>query len=203
MKEREYIQQLLDRYMTAETTEAEERTLAEYFSSHDDIPKEWMAYQVMFCGARQEVGSAVKPTNTHRMLWWAGIAAAIAAMLLIFLRPPEPAEQSGTGIEGQRMKAQAEQVKQNVQKHMPADESMVAIQRPPIAMTQNDADEEVYDQSDLMTIDEMFGITEKKDPLDDYNRLYKKLKEECDRAFQEKEIAVADNKTDEDSVFDN
>ena len=150
MKEREYIQQLLDRYMKAETTEAEERTLAEYFSSHDVIPKEWMAYQVMFCGARQQVAG-----NTHRMLWWAGIAAAIAATLLIFLRPPESAEQSGTGIDGHRMKAQTEQVKQNVQKHMPADESMVAIQRPPIAMTQNDADEEVYDQSDLMTIDEI------------------------------------------------
>lgn len=201
MKEREHIQQLLDRYMKAETTEAEERTLAEYFSSHDVIPKEWMAYQVMFCGARQQV--AGKPTNTRRVPWWVGIAAAIAATLLIFLRPPESAEQSGTGIDGHRMKAQTEQVKQNVQKHMPVDESVVAIQRPPIAQTQNDADEEVYDQSDLTTIDEMFGITEKKDPLDDYNRLYKKLKEECDRAFQEKEIAVADNKTDEDSVFDN
>lgn len=201
MKEREHIQQLLDRYMKAETTEAEERTLAEYFSSHDVIPKEWMAYQVMFCGARQQV--AGKPTNTRRVPWWVGIAAAIAATLLIFLRPPESAEQSGTGIDGHRMKAQAEQVKQNVQKHMPADESMVAIQRPPIAQTQNDADEEVYDQSDLTTIDEMFGITEKKDPLDDYNRLYKKLKEECDRAFQEKEIAVADNRNNEDSVFDN
>lgn len=201
MKEREHIQQLLDRYMKAETTEAEERTLAEYFSSHDVIPKEWMAYQVMFCGARQQV--AGKPTNTRRVPWWVGIAAAIAATLLIFLRPPESAEQSGTGIEGQRMKAQTEQVKQNVQKHMPVDESVVAIQRPPIAQTQNDADEEVYDQSDLTTIDEMFGITEKKDPLDDYNRLYKKLKEECDRAFQEKEIAVADNRNNEDSVFDN
>ena len=201
MKEREHIQQLLDRYMKAETTEAEERTLAEYFSSHDVIPKEWMAYQVMFCGARQQV--AGKPTNTRRVPWWAGIAAAIAATLLIFLRPPESAEQSGTGIDGHRMKAQTEQVKQNVQKHMPVDESVVAIQRPPIAQTQNDADEEVYDQSDLTTIDEMFGITEKKDPLDDYNRLYKKLKEECDRAFQEKEIAVADNRNNEDSVFDN
>lgn len=201
MKEREHIQQLLDRYLKAETTEAEERTLAEYFSSHDVIPKEWMAYQVMFCGARQQV--AGKPTNTRRVPWWVGIAAAIAATLLIFLRPPESAEQSGTSIDRHRMKAQTEQVKQNVQKHMPVDESVVAIQRPPIAQTQNDADEEVYDQSDLMTIDEMFGITEKKDPLDDYNRLYKKLKEECDRAFQEKEIAVADNRNNEDSVFDN
>lgn len=201
MKEREHIQQLLDRYLKAETTEAEERTLAEYFSSHDVIPKEWMAYKVMFCGARQQV--AGKPTNTRRVPWWVGIAAAIAATLLIFLRPPESAEQSGTSIDRHRMKAQTEQVKQNVQKHMPVDESVVAIQRPPIAQTQNDADEEVYDQSDLMTIDEMFGITEKKDPLDDYNRLYKKLKEECDRAFQEKEIAVADNRNNEDSVFDN
>ena len=77
--EKEYIQKLLDRYMSAETTKEEERLLSDYFSSHRDIPAEWRGYSILFRGIKQ-----YKPMKiaSHRsvVLKWSAVAAIITVI---------------------------------------------------------------------------------------------------------------------------
>ena len=77
MKEREYIQKLLDRYMAAETTKEEERLLSDYFSTHRDIPAEWRDFSILFRGIRQY---EQKPPASYRraIIKWSAAAAVIA-----------------------------------------------------------------------------------------------------------------------------
>ena len=77
--EKEYIQKLLDRYMSAETTKEEEQLLSDYFSSHRDIPAEWRGYSILFRGIKQ-----YKPMKiaSHRsvVLKWSAVAAIITVI---------------------------------------------------------------------------------------------------------------------------
>ena len=77
--EKEYIQKLLDRYMSAETTKEEERLLSDYFSSHRDIPAEWRDYSILFRGIKQYEPMA---TASHRrgVLKWSAAAAIITIL---------------------------------------------------------------------------------------------------------------------------
>ena len=74
MKERKYIQKLLDSYMAAETTEEEEQLLSDYFNAHRDIPTEWRDVSIMFRGIRQY---EQKPDASRRrtILKWSAAAA--------------------------------------------------------------------------------------------------------------------------------
>ncbi len=77
MTNKEYIQQLLERYMASETTIEEERKLKEFFSSHDDFPKAWAAYAVMFRGM-SHWGSMTKTKRpSSAMRWTVGVAASL------------------------------------------------------------------------------------------------------------------------------
>ena len=75
--EKQYIQELLDRYLSAETTEDEERLLADYFSTQRDIPTEWRDFSVLFRGIRQY---DQKPATSHKrtIMRWSAAAAIIA-----------------------------------------------------------------------------------------------------------------------------
>lgn len=77
--EKEYIQKLLDRYMSAETTKEEEQLLSDYFSSHREIPAEWRGYSILFRGIKQ-----YKPMKiaSHRsvVLKWSAAAAIITVI---------------------------------------------------------------------------------------------------------------------------
>ena len=42
------IKELLDKFMSAQTTESEEMELSDYFANNKDIPAEWKAYSVLF-----------------------------------------------------------------------------------------------------------------------------------------------------------
>jgi len=79
MMEKEYIQKLLDRYMSAETTKEDERLLSDYFSSHRDIPAEWRDYSILFRGIKQYDPMA---TASHRrgVLKWSAAAAIITIL---------------------------------------------------------------------------------------------------------------------------
>lgn len=72
---KEYIQQLLDRFMNGETTMEEEDVLSEYFRQAD-VPAEWRDYQAMFAEWQP------KEQPSHRWHW---LTAAAAAVLLIVL----------------------------------------------------------------------------------------------------------------------
>lgn len=43
-----HLKELLDKFMSAQTTEAEEQELSDYFANNKDIPAEWKAYSVLF-----------------------------------------------------------------------------------------------------------------------------------------------------------
>ena len=79
MTDKEHIQQLLERFMASETTIDEERELKEFFSSHDDFPKAWAAYAVMFQGMSRR-GSMTKTKRLSSAMRW---AVGVAASLLI------------------------------------------------------------------------------------------------------------------------
>ena len=77
--EKEYIQKLLDRYMSAETTKEEERLLSDYFSSHRDIPAEWRDYSILFRGIKQYEPMKIASHRSVVLKWSA--AAAIITIL--------------------------------------------------------------------------------------------------------------------------
>lgn len=102
---KEYIEQLLQRFMDGETTELEEQFLAEYFSTSDSIPEDWEAYREMFASFATDaydfseeelIGIPQKPRMIRILPWLA--AACVAALLIIFMAPPR--EDVSRGSEG-------------------------------------------------------------------------------------------------------
>ena len=77
MMEREHIQKLLDRYMSAETTKEEEQLLFEYFSSHRDIPAEWRNFSILFIGIKKCELTKDASHNKRTALKWCAAAAVI------------------------------------------------------------------------------------------------------------------------------
>lgn len=92
-KEKQHIQQLIDRYMAAETTQAEESLLADYFCTHHDVPAEWRTFSILFRGLRQ--GKAQEaPRRKPTLLRWSAAAAVVVVAMgagLFFL----PSDHSG------------------------------------------------------------------------------------------------------------
>jgi hypothetical protein len=107
-----HINDLLDRFMAGETSEQEERLLADYFCKRTDVPDEWAAYAVMFRGFRMtaddkhKTSSIYKPGTTgghcevpsslfqHRR--WMAAAAAILLLLGLWWYMPERESQTET-----------------------------------------------------------------------------------------------------------
>lgn len=91
--EKQYIQQLIDRYMAAETTQEEEALLADYFCTHLDVPAEWRTFSILFRGLRQ--GKAQEaPRRKPTLLRWSAAAAVVVVAMgagLLFL----PSDHSG------------------------------------------------------------------------------------------------------------
>lgn len=78
-KEKQHIQQLIDRYMAAETTQAEESLLADYFCTHHDVPAEWRTFSILFRGLRQGKAQEV-PRRKPTLLRWSAAAVVVVAM---------------------------------------------------------------------------------------------------------------------------
>jgi len=75
---KEYISQLLERFMNGETTVPEEDVLNEYFRTTRNVPEEWKDYQTMFAGW------IPSSTRRGRRYWhWAALAAAAIALVLL------------------------------------------------------------------------------------------------------------------------
>lgn len=91
--EKQHIQQLIDRYMAAETTQEEEALLADYFCTHHDVPAEWRTFSILFRGLRQ--GKAQEaPRRKPTLLRWSAAAAVVVVAMgagLLFL----PSDHSG------------------------------------------------------------------------------------------------------------
>ena len=89
------INDLLDRFMAGETSEQEERLLADYFCKRTDIPEAWAAYAVMFRGFRQSAACEV-PIRHYHHRWWMAAAAAILVLLGLWWYLPERESQPET-----------------------------------------------------------------------------------------------------------
>jgi hypothetical protein len=89
------VNDLLDRFMAGETSEQEERLLADYFCKRTDVPDEWAAYAVMFRGFRQPAARE-GPINHSQSRWWMAAAAAILVLLGFWWYMPERESQPET-----------------------------------------------------------------------------------------------------------
>lgn len=89
------IDTLLNRFLSAQTTEAEEQMLADYFQSAENVPEEWRPYRELFLSfgssdydlTNEELATlTAEPQPAKRKvrpLYWLGAAAAVAAILLV------------------------------------------------------------------------------------------------------------------------
>ena len=76
---KEYIGQLLERYMDGTSTLEEEDIIADYLKGND-VPEEWLPYQQMF----QEIDDMRPKQHNKRWIGWS-IAAAIAIALVAYV----------------------------------------------------------------------------------------------------------------------
>ena len=84
---KEYIGQLLERYMEGISTLEEEDILHQFFT-RSDVPAEWEDYRMLFA----EIDS-MRPTEKHDRRWWPwSIAAAVVAALVVFTVTQRPQE---------------------------------------------------------------------------------------------------------------
>ena len=84
---KEYIGQLLERYMEGISTLEEEDILHQYFT-RSDVPAEWEDYRLLFA----EIDS-MRPTGKHdRRRWRWSIAVAVVAALAVFAATQLPIE---------------------------------------------------------------------------------------------------------------
>lgn len=88
---------LVDKYLEAETTLAEERELAEYFTTAESIPEEYLPIKAMFTSVaairEQKAPLVARPKERKRVRWSliGGVSAAVAAAcLIIMLVTPQP-----------------------------------------------------------------------------------------------------------------
>ena len=84
--DKQYIEQLLNRFLEGESTIAEEEILARYFATHT-VDSEWEPYKQMFAyfesGMSSDDAPGAASTNIVRVNWRKvmGIAASVAIML--------------------------------------------------------------------------------------------------------------------------
>ena len=84
---KEYIGQLLERYMEGISTLEEEDILHQFFT-RSDVPAEWEDYRMLFA----EIDS-MRPTEKPSHQWWPwSMAAAVVAALVVFTITQRPQE---------------------------------------------------------------------------------------------------------------
>ena len=84
--DKQEISRILDRFMAGETSLDEEQMLAEYFRTHQ-VDDEWREYKEMF--ALFDSGKVDVESKPRIVRLWPWVAAAcVAALLVVFLSPP-------------------------------------------------------------------------------------------------------------------
>ena len=112
---------LVDRYLEAEATLDEERELAEYFSSCENLPQEYESLRVMFktfgdvksqCAPQTTPSISAETTRaiSRRRRWWlisgaTTIAAAAACLLVVFTPPAATIDSVAVGHGGEAVES--------------------------------------------------------------------------------------------------
>ncbi len=116
MKKDENITQLLEKYLDGDTSNNEERILADYFrKAGDDVPEEWRPYKALFAYLATEKESsgeskvrsitptpqkASKPRWSRQTTRYAWIGAAAAVLVGVLLVTPPKEENNYAVIDG-------------------------------------------------------------------------------------------------------
>lgn len=90
MNENTHIQNLIDKFLTASTTEAEERELADFFASCENVPPQWEDLAIMFGGFRAEKANVSLPKKSKkipvvRLAWMAAASVALWLGISFFM----------------------------------------------------------------------------------------------------------------------
>ncbi len=83
--ERQHIEKLLNRFMSGESTLAEERELGQYFATHD-VDAEWSAYKQMFAYFDQGMPLEQQKSTPKRLIpLWTRRVAVAATLVVTFV----------------------------------------------------------------------------------------------------------------------
>jgi hypothetical protein len=199
-------QQLIQRYLDGETTIEEEQALAHfYLHNHGTIPadEEDVCQLVLatshladdFMPSVEKVEEfdrimAKDARKARRITLWPWLAAAcVAAILVIFLAPPRSKEdntpQQFPTVQTQRQRQGERQDTPMTDTSEVMPKTFLASAPPSVATPRPTKAED--EQSDLISVDSVFGVKSHPDPLAEYTALTEKLQRECDEVFQIKD----------------
>lgn len=93
---REYIKELLDKFLEGQTTEAEEQILSKYFCEANDISPAWLKYKQLFMSfktdaydfSKEEIDALLIPNQLKKpsvIPLWTLVSAVSAAVVLLLL----------------------------------------------------------------------------------------------------------------------
>ena len=191
-------QQLIERYLDAETTPEEEQALANFYrQSHEALSADEEAVRLVLATTHLDNGFTLSdekveefdrmmasvPPRKRRIALWPWLAAAcVAAIIAIFLAPPR-----GTnGDTSEQPTAQTDARPQERPQEKPMTDTSEVMPKTFLASTPapKSSTETKDDQSDLVSVDRVFGVESQKNPLEEYTALNEKLKQECDAVFE-------------------
>lgn len=206
LNEKALRQQLIQRYLDGETTIEEEQALAHfYLHNHGTIPadEEDVCQLVLatshlagdFTPSAEKVEEfdsimAKDARKARRITLWPWLAAAcVAAILVIFLTPPRSKEdntpQQFPTVQTQRQRQGERQDTPMTDTSEVMPKTFLASTPPSVATPRPTKAED--EQSDLISVDSVFGVKSHPDPLAEYTALTEKLQRECDEVFQIKD----------------
>lgn len=195
-------QQLIQRYLDGETTVEEEQALARFyqlsdgkFSAEEEAVRQLLLsinhladdFTLSDEKAREfDLIVANTQQKARRIVLWPWLVAACVAGIVMIIRTSPESEKDGTA---EPRTVQTTQPKKGKPQKTPlADTSEMMPQSflvtlPSSKASPHPSDTE-DDQSDLISVDSVFGVTSCPDPMAEYIALSEKLKRECDEVFQ-------------------
>lgn len=207
-------QRTIQRYLDAETSIEEEKALFEFYSHTKETlsAEEEQVRQLVLSTAHltddftlsdekvkefDHIMAEKERSSSHMTIWPWLAAACIAAFMVVLLAPPKHGG-SGNYEGGRELSMEVKSIKEDVHHpSIPQDcatrtTSSVNLQTPSIKhQTSNikiPPTLEEEDQSDLVSVENVFGIESRPDPLKEYTALEEKLQKECDEVFSTMKI---------------
>lgn len=192
-------QQLIERYLDADTTTDEEKALADFYrESHETLAADEEAVRQLvlatahlgngFTLSDEKVDEfdrimAAPPKKTVRLVLWPWLAAAcVAAIIAIILAPPRGAD----GDTPEQPTAQTDTHPKERSQEVPMTDTSEVMPKTLLVSTPapKHSTEAEDEQDDLISVDSVFGVESRKNPLEEYTALNEKLKRECDSVFE-------------------
>ena len=200
---------IVERYLNAETSLEEEKALYEFYSHTKETlsDDEKMVCQLVLSTANltddfelsdekteafDRIMNEQDKRSSRRIMWPWLAAACIATILVVLLAPPKD-EVGRRNYEGGRelskeVKSMKEEVLQTSKLQNGAKHLTSSIKHQTSNIKQSSPTMAEDDQSDLVSVENVFGIESRPDPLEEYTALEEKLQKECDEVFSRLKI---------------